>query len=94
VECGRSVDNVWRRVRSCFEGVCGIGRTWFWVGRMREWDETDGANGEAFGNALFSDDDFAIGVFDFRFGSGIDRGVDDLIETSIEVLVRVAAHTQ
>jgi len=61
---------------------------------MREWDESDGANGEAFGNALLSDNDFTISVFDFRFGSGIDGGVDDLITKSIKVRIREAVHTQ
>jgi len=94
MECGRSVDNVWRGVRSCFEGVCGIGRAWFWVGWMGKRNESNGTNGEAFGNALLSDNDFTISVFDFRFGSGIDGGVDDLITKSIKVRIREAVHTQ
>jgi hypothetical protein len=61
---------------------------------MGEWNESNGANGEAFGNALLSDNDLAISVFDFRFGSGIDRGVDDLVTMSIVVLIRLPAHTQ
>ena len=57
-------------------------------------DESDGANGQAFGNALLSGHDFAISVFDFRFGGGIDGGVNDLITKSIEVLITEAVHTQ